>query len=172
MTRWRADFLGCLDQVSFLPVIPNPEKIVCAGVNLCSAVSYFAVVPLARRFGLVNTMVFTHLPSSMFLILTAFAPTASAAFGLLILRALLSQMDVPTRSSYVMAVATPDTAHLFVFDGDVWQHGAGPHHQTQRRRVRTILGCSAAQPLLGGACFPRGSAITCYATSCPLLPSA
>ncbi|WP_337917834.1 MFS transporter [Pseudaminobacter soli (ex Zhang et al. 2022)] len=76
--------------------------------SLCSAASYFAAAPLARRFGLVNTMVFTHLPSSMFLILTAFAPTGWAAFGLLILRALLSQMDVPTRSSYVMAVVRPE----------------------------------------------------------------
>lgn len=76
--------------------------------SLCSAVSYFAAVPLAKRFGLINTMVFTHLPSSVFLILTAFAPTIWIAFGLLILRSLLSQMDVPTRSSYVMAVVTPE----------------------------------------------------------------
>jgi MFS family permease len=76
--------------------------------SLCSAVSYFAAVPLAKRFGLINTMVFTHLPSSLFLILTAFAPTIWVAFGLLILRSLLSQMDVPTRSSYVMAVVQPE----------------------------------------------------------------
>jgi len=76
--------------------------------SLCSAVSYFAAVPLAKRFGLINTMVFTHLPSSIFLILTAFAPTIWMAFALLILRSLLSQMDVPTRSSYVMAVVTPE----------------------------------------------------------------
>ena len=76
--------------------------------SLCSAVSYFAAVPLAKRFGLINTMVFTHLPSSVFLILTAFAPTIWIAFGLLILRSLLSQMDVPTRSSYVMAVVQPE----------------------------------------------------------------
>ncbi|QRM34504.1 MFS transporter [Microvirga sp. VF16] len=76
--------------------------------SLCSAVSYFAAVPLARRFGLVNTMVFTHLPSNLFLILTAFAPTIWIAFGLLILRSLLSQMDVPARSSYVMAVVRPE----------------------------------------------------------------
>ncbi|WP_043240605.1 MFS transporter [Bosea sp. LC85] len=76
--------------------------------SLCSAVSYFAAVPLARRFGLINTMVFTHLPSNLFLILTAFAPTIWIAFGLLILRGLLSQMDVPTRSSYVMAVVRPE----------------------------------------------------------------
>jgi MFS family permease len=76
--------------------------------SLCSAVSYFAAVPLAKRFGLINTMVFTHLPSSVFLILTAFAPTIWIAFGLLTLRGLLSQMDVPTRSSYVMAVVRPE----------------------------------------------------------------
>jgi MFS family permease len=76
--------------------------------SLCSAVSYFAAVPLAKRFGLINTMVFTHLPSNLFLILTAFAPTVWIAFGLLILRGLLSQMDVPTRSSYVMAVVRPE----------------------------------------------------------------
>jgi MFS family permease len=75
--------------------------------KLCSAVSYFLAVPLAKRFGLVKTMVFTHLPSSIFLILTAFAPTIEIAFVLLILRGLLSEMDVPTRSSYVMAVVTP-----------------------------------------------------------------
>lgn len=75
--------------------------------GLCSALSYFAAVPLARRFGLVNTMVFTHLPSSVFLILTAFAPNAWTAVVLLVLRSLLSQMDVPTRSSYVMAVVEP-----------------------------------------------------------------
>src|SRR5215208_5046539 len=53
-------------------------------------------------------MVFTHLPSNLFLILTAFAPTIWVAFGLLILLGLLSQMDVPTRSSDVMAVVQPE----------------------------------------------------------------
>jgi predicted MFS family arabinose efflux permease len=75
--------------------------------GLCSAVSQFAAVPLARRFGLVNTMVFTHLPANVFLVLAAFAPTLWAALVLLVLRSLLSQMDVPTRSSYVMAVVEP-----------------------------------------------------------------
>ena len=62
---------------------------------------------LAKRVGLVNTMVFTHIPSSIFLILAAFAPNLYVALGLLLLRAALSQMDVPTRTSYVMAVVTP-----------------------------------------------------------------
>jgi MFS family permease len=76
--------------------------------GLCSAMSYFAAVPLARRFGLVNTMVFTHLPSNVFLALVPFAPSLWSVFALLVLRSLLSQMDVPTRSSYVMAVVQPE----------------------------------------------------------------
>ena len=76
--------------------------------KLCSALSYFLAVPLARRFGLINTMVFTHLPANILLILTAFAPTIEVAFLLLILRGLLSEMDSPTRSSYVMAVVRPE----------------------------------------------------------------
>jgi hypothetical protein len=52
-------------------------------------------------------MVFTHIPSSVFLVLAAFAPNLYVALGLLLLRAALSQMDVPTRTSYVMAVVTP-----------------------------------------------------------------
>jgi MFS family permease len=75
--------------------------------GVCSSLSYFAAARLAARFGLVNTMVFTHLPSSIFLVLTAFMPTLPAAVALLVLRSLLSQMDVPTRSSYVMAVVEP-----------------------------------------------------------------
>jgi MFS family permease len=75
--------------------------------GLCSAFSYFAAVPLAGRFGLVNTMVFTHLPANVFLVLAAFAPNVWLAVVLLICRSLLSQMDVPTRTSYVMAVVTP-----------------------------------------------------------------
>jgi len=77
------------------------------GTGLCASLSYFAAVRLAARFGLITTMVFTHLPSSIFLILAALAPTLILAVALLVLRSLLSQMDVPTRSSYVMAVVLP-----------------------------------------------------------------
>ena len=72
-----------------------------------SALSYLAAARLAARFGLVNTMVFTHLPSNVLLVLAALAPTLPLAVALLVLRSLLSQMDVPTRSSYVMAVVEP-----------------------------------------------------------------
>jgi len=72
-----------------------------------SAFSYPVAAWLARRIGLINTMVFTHIPSSVFLILAAFSPNLWLTLTLLLLRAALSQMDVPTRTSYVMAVVTP-----------------------------------------------------------------
>lgn len=72
-----------------------------------SAFSYPVAAWLAKRIGLINTMVFTHIPSSLFLILAAFSPNLFVALSLLLIRAALSQMDVPTRTSYVMAVVTP-----------------------------------------------------------------
>ncbi len=72
-----------------------------------SAFSYPVAAWIAKRVGLVNTMVFTHIPSSVFLIAAAFASNLYIALGLLLLRSALSQMDVPTRTSYVMAVVTP-----------------------------------------------------------------
>jgi len=75
--------------------------------SLCSAVSYLVAVPIAGRIGLINTMVFTHLPSNILLILIPFAPNLATAIALLLARSALSQMDVPTRTSYVMAVVTP-----------------------------------------------------------------
>ncbi|HEX5165174.1 MAG TPA: MFS transporter, partial [Thermomicrobiales bacterium] len=75
--------------------------------GLLSAGSYFIAVRLAQRIGLINTMVFSHLPANLFLMLTPLMPSLPLAIGLLLLRSLLSQMDVPTRNSYVMAVVTP-----------------------------------------------------------------
>jgi MFS family permease len=63
---------------------------------------------LARRIGLVNTMVFTHLPSNVLLILVPLMPNVYWAIGLLLLRFSISQMDVPTRQAYTMAVVNPD----------------------------------------------------------------
>jgi MFS family permease len=78
------------------------------GANLLSALSFLAAVPLARHFGLLNTMVFTHLPSNVLLALVAFAPTFPIAAVLLLLRQSLSQMDVPTRQAYTMALVDPE----------------------------------------------------------------
>jgi MFS family permease len=74
--------------------------------SVLSAFSYPVAARLSRRIGLVNTMVFTHIPSSVCLILAAFAPSLPVVVGLLLVRSALSQMDVPTRTSYVMAVVT------------------------------------------------------------------
>jgi MFS family permease len=71
-----------------------------------AAFSFPVAAWLSQRIGLINTMVFTHIPSSIMLILAAVAPTLWLALTLLLIRAALSQMDVPTRSSYVMAVVT------------------------------------------------------------------
>jgi MFS family permease len=75
--------------------------------NVLTAFSYPIAVRLAERFGLVNTMVFTHIPSSVCLIVAAFSPNLTIVLTLLLVRSALSQMDVPTRTSYVMAVVTP-----------------------------------------------------------------
>jgi MFS family permease len=75
--------------------------------GVCSAISLPVAAWLSRRIGLINTMVFTHIPSSVCLIGAAVSPRLDTALGLLLIRALLSQMDVPTRTSYVMAVVTP-----------------------------------------------------------------
>jgi len=72
-----------------------------------SALSYLVAVKMADRIGLVYTMVFTHLPSSVLLILVPFAPDLASAVALLLARSALSQMDVPTRSSFVMAMVAP-----------------------------------------------------------------
>jgi MFS family permease len=72
-----------------------------------SAVSQLAAPVLARRIGLINTMVLTHIPANLCVIAVAFSPSAEVAFALLVIRALLSNMDVPARTSYVMAIVTP-----------------------------------------------------------------
>ncbi len=75
--------------------------------GVLAAFSFPVATWLSRRIGLVNTMVYTHIPSSLCLMLAAIAPSLEVALALLLVRAALSQMDVPTRSSYVMAVVTP-----------------------------------------------------------------
>lgn len=74
------------------------------GTQLVTALSFFLAARIAARIGLLRTMVFTHVPSNVFLIAVAFAPTALAAVFFLLCRQSLSQMDVPTRQSYVMAI--------------------------------------------------------------------
>ena len=78
------------------------------GANILAGISALLAVRLADRFGLLNTMVFTHIPSNILLILVPLMSTLPLAIGLLLLRFSISQMDVPTRQSYTMAVVSPD----------------------------------------------------------------
>ena len=78
------------------------------GANVLAGISALSAAALARRFGLVATMVFTHLPSNLLLMAVPLAPTLPLAIALLLARFSISQMDVPTRQSYTMAVVHPD----------------------------------------------------------------
>ncbi|MGA0023605.1 MAG: MFS transporter [Burkholderiales bacterium] len=75
--------------------------------GLLTAFSHLAAARVAARFGLINTMVYTHLPANVFLIMVPFMPTLELALLFLFLRSALSSMDVPARTSYVMAVVSP-----------------------------------------------------------------
>ncbi len=78
------------------------------GANILAGTSALLAVRLADRIGLINTMVFTHVPSNILLILVPLMPTLPLAIAVLLLRFSISQMDVPTRQSYTMAVVSPD----------------------------------------------------------------
>ena len=78
------------------------------GANILAGVSALLAVRLANRIGLIGTMVYTHIPSNVLLCLVPFMPTAGSAVFVLLLRFSISQMDVPTRQSYTMAVVAPD----------------------------------------------------------------
>lgn len=108
--------------------------------GLLAATSQLLAAPLASRIGLVNTMVFTHIPSSLCLIAAAFAPSLSLALGLLLVRSALSQMDVPARSAFVMSVVTP---------------AERPAAASFTAVPRSLA--SAASPSLTGAMFAAGA---------------
>ena len=78
------------------------------GTNIFAALSFLAAPAIAHRFGLLNTMVFTHLPSNLLILLVPLMPNVESATAVLLLRYALSQMDVPTRQSYTMAVVEVD----------------------------------------------------------------
>lgn len=107
--------------------------------GLLAAFSQLAAPWVAKRVGLLNTMVFTHIPANVCLILAATAPDIKLAVGLLFARALLSQMDVPTRSAFVMAVVTPA------------ERAAAASFTSVPRSL-----ASAISPTLGGAMFAAG----------------
>ena len=107
--------------------------------GVLAAFSFPVAAWIGSRIGLVNTMVFTHIPSSLCLIAAAFAPSLEWVLGLLLVRAFLSQMDVPTRSSYVMAVVT---------------EAERPAAASVTAVPRSLA--SAASPALAGALFAAG----------------
>jgi MFS family permease len=78
------------------------------GANILAGISALLAIRMADRIGLINTMVFTHIPSNVLLILVPLMPSLPLAIGILLLRFSISQMDVPTRQSYTMAVVAPD----------------------------------------------------------------
>ncbi|MRS03055.1 MFS transporter, partial [bacterium] len=78
------------------------------GANILAGISALLAGRIAKKIGLINTMVFTHIPSNILLILVPLMPTLSLAITMLLLRFSISQMDVPTRQSYTMAVVAPD----------------------------------------------------------------
>jgi hypothetical protein len=78
-----------------------------AGIGVLQTLSFLAAPLIAKRVGLLNTMVFTHLPSNLLLASVAFAPNLSMAIALLLARTVLSQMDVPARQAYVMTLVPP-----------------------------------------------------------------
>lgn len=78
------------------------------GANVLAGISALLAARLAARFGLINTMVFTHIPSNILLCLVPLMPNLSLAIIVMLLRFSISQMDVPTRQSYTVAVVAPD----------------------------------------------------------------
>jgi MFS family permease len=111
------------------------------GTNLLSGFSALVAVPLARRFGLINTMVWTHLPSSVLLMLVPLMPSLGTAAFMLWLRNAISQMDVPTRGSYVNAVVP---SHL---------RSAANGVTTTAKQLGTSLAPVLAAPLLGSVAW-------------------
>lgn len=107
--------------------------------GMLTSLSQLAAPRVAERIGLLNTMVFTHIPANIFLILAAFAPSLPWAIGMLLCRATLSQMDVPTRSAYVMSVVTPP------------ERAAAASFTATPRSLAAAL-----SPSLGGALFAAG----------------
>jgi MFS family permease len=87
---------------------PEALGLLFFGTSLLSAVSFLLATRVAKRIGLLNTMVFTHLPSNVLLLAVPFMPTFGGAAVVLLARHVLSQMDVPTRQAYTMALVTPE----------------------------------------------------------------
>jgi predicted MFS family arabinose efflux permease len=118
---------------------PQALGILFFSIGILQALSFQAAVRLAERFGLLRTMVFSHLPSNVLLAAVAFAPNLPTAIALLLARFALSQMDVPTRQAYVVAVVDPGE-----------RTAAAAYTNTARYITRPVA------PLLAGAALRAG----------------
>jgi predicted MFS family arabinose efflux permease len=122
---------------------PQTLAIVFFAIGILQALSFQAAVRLAEKIGLLRTMVFTHLPSNLFLIAVAFAPNLASAIALLLARFALSQMDVPTRQAYVMAIVDPSE-----------RTAAAAYTNTARYLTRPVAPLTAAASLHAGLGAP------------------
>jgi predicted MFS family arabinose efflux permease len=133
---------------------PQTLAIVFFAIGILQALSFQAAVRLASKIGLLRTMVFTHLPSNLFLIAVAFAPSLASAITLLLARFALSQMDVPTRQAYVMAVVDPSE-----------RTAAAAYTNTARyltRPIAPVLAGATLRAALGAPFFIAGTLKSLY----------
>ena len=126
----------------------------CAGLLLAG--SQLAAPIVARKIGLLNMMVFTHIPANVCLIFAAIAPNVEIALTLLFVRSTLSQMDVPTRAAYVMTAVTPP------------ERAAAASFTTVPRSVASILSPSLAGALLAGGLL-SAPLLVCGALKMPMI---
>ena len=128
--------------------------------HLLTASSLWIAAKIANRIGLLNTMVFTHIPSSFFLLAAAFAPSATLAIVFWQCRAFLSQMDVPTKESYTMAVINPEERVAMASIHMVSRSAAGAIGPTVTTAIWNIT--SAWTPLVGSALLKIGYDLSLY----------
>ena len=123
---------------------PETLAVVFFSIGLLQAGSFQVAVRLAERIGLLRTMVFTHLPSNLLLIAVPFAPNLEVAIALLLGRFLLSQMDVPARQAYVVAVVQPDERTAAAAYTNSARYATRPARTDPRRRPRpsVVAGCT------------------------------
>jgi MFS family permease len=122
---------------------PHTLAVVFFAIGLLQALSFQVAVHLAQRIGLLRTMVFTHLPSNVLLAAVAFAPNLPTAIALLLARFALSQMDVPTRQAYVVAVVDPSE-----------RTAAAAYTNTARYATRPLAPLLAGIAVSGGLGLP------------------
>jgi MFS family permease len=129
--------------------------------HVLTAVSLWLAAKISNRFGLLNTMVFTHIPSSFFLIAAAFAPTAWAAILFWQLRSFLGQMDTPARDSYTMAVVGPEERVAMASIHMVGRSATGAVGPSATTALWSVF--SAGVPLVSAAVLKIAYDLTLYA---------